>query len=123
MRDRYTYEIIESKNILEQKLKKSIGFICWPGGGYNQLSIDIAKEAGYLAMTGSANKMKSLNTHTLKIISRKSMTSFIQTSQRNHYISNSNFLTNLFKYHNGNRLSKYAYYARKFFLIMNDKLT
>jgi hypothetical protein len=123
MRDRYHYELFESKRILQQKLNKSIDFICWPGGGNNQLSINSAKEIGYKGMTGgSALKIKTTNTHNLNIIRRKAMTSFIQTPKRNHYINNPNFLTNLFKYHNGNLASKYSYRFRKLSLIILDKL-
>jgi len=122
MRDRYTYELSESKRILEQKLNKPVDFICWPGGGFNQSSVDIAKEAGYKAMTANAKKLVSLDLDDLQIIKRNAMTSFIQTSKRNHYIKNPNFLTNLFKYHNGSKISKYAYRSRKLSLIILDKL-
>lgn len=51
MKDRYRYELFESKRILEQNLNKRVDFLCWPGGGYNDLSIEISKEAGYKAST------------------------------------------------------------------------
>lgn len=121
MRDRYAYELSESKRILEQKLNKPVDFICWPGGGFNQLSIDIAKESGYKAMTASDKKVKSLNIDGILNISRNAMTSFIQTPKQDHYISNPQFLVTLFKYHNGNKLSKYAYRLRKLGLIIHDK--
>ena len=46
---RYRYELEESKRILEGKLKKRIDYLCWPGGGYNELSLGLAREAGYKA--------------------------------------------------------------------------
>ena len=122
IRDRFSYELNKSKDIIQQKLNKPVDYICWPGGGFNQLSLDIANEAGYIAMTGSAKKVKPLNNGNLKLISRNSMTSFIQTSKRNHYVKNSKFLVTLFKYHNGNKVSKYTYYLRKLSLIVFDKL-
>lgn len=123
MRDRYTYELMESKRIIQQKLNKPVDFICWPGGGFNQFSIDIAKEAGYKAMTASAKKVESLDIDGLRIISRNAMTSFIQTSKRDHYIENPQFLVNLFKYHDGNSFSKYKYRIRKLILIIIDKVS
>ncbi|MCA0152984.1 polysaccharide deacetylase family protein [Winogradskyella vincentii] len=120
---RYSYELKQSKTIIEEKLNKSVDFICWPGGGNNQLSINSAKDHGYKAMTGgSALKSKTTKIHDLKIIRRKAMTSFIQTSKKDHYIKNPQFLVTLFKYHNGNVLSKYAYRFRKLSLIILDKL-
>jgi peptidoglycan/xylan/chitin deacetylase (PgdA/CDA1 family) len=122
MRDRYTYELLESKRIIQQKLNKPVDFICWPGGGFNQFSIDIAQEAGYKAMTGSVNKVKSLNIDGMQVISRNAMTSFIQTSKRDHYMKNSQFLVTLFKYHEGNSFSKYKYRIQKLILIILDKI-
>jgi len=77
-------------------------------------------EAGCKASTFSTkNKefVKKDNGH-YKNIKRFAMTSFISTPQKNHYINNSNFLINLFKYHNGNTLSKYLYRIKKLGLII-----
>lgn len=122
MRKRYIYELVESKKIIEQKLNKPVDVICWPGGGLNQLSIDVAREAGYKAMTANPKKLLSLDTDNIKVIKRNAMTSFIQTPKRSHYIKNPSFLTNLFKYHNGNKLSQYSYYLRKLSVIVHDKI-
>jgi peptidoglycan/xylan/chitin deacetylase (PgdA/CDA1 family) len=46
---RVHYELAESKQIIERELKKTVNFLCWPGGGYNDTSIRISKEVGYLA--------------------------------------------------------------------------
>jgi len=51
---RFKYELIESKRILEDKLRKKINFLCWPGGAKTDLSIEMAHEASYLASTYSA---------------------------------------------------------------------
>ena len=50
-KERYWYELKMSKDILEKKLNKSIEILCWPGGAYNDISIKISEEAGYLAST------------------------------------------------------------------------
>lgn len=48
---RYRYELFESKKILEDKLNKEIKFLCWPGGAFNDISLKIAKEVGYISTT------------------------------------------------------------------------
>ncbi|MHA1845998.1 MAG: polysaccharide deacetylase family protein [Promethearchaeota archaeon] len=53
---RFEYELIESKKILEKRLRKKINFLCWPGGAKTDLSIKISQEAGYLASTFSVDK-------------------------------------------------------------------
>lgn len=121
-RDRYIYELKNSKDIIQQKLNKPINVICWPGGGFNQLSLDVANEVGYTTMTGSPRSVKPLNSGNLKLLGRKSMTSFIDTNKRYHLVKNKQFLVTLFKYHNGNTVSKYKYYIRKLCLMILDKL-
>jgi peptidoglycan/xylan/chitin deacetylase (PgdA/CDA1 family) len=54
MIQRYYDELINSKKILQEKLHKPIDFLCWPGGGYNDLSLEISKQAGYKASTISS---------------------------------------------------------------------
>lgn len=51
MEERFKYELFNSKKILEEKLNKEVTILCWPGGGYNEVSLRIAQEAGYLAST------------------------------------------------------------------------
>jgi hypothetical protein len=40
--NRFEWELGESKNILEKQLNKRVSFFCWPGGGYNIYSRNIA---------------------------------------------------------------------------------
>ena len=122
MLNRFNYELAESKRIIEEKLNKPVEFICWPGGGFNQSSVNVAEKANYKAMTANAKKTVSLNLDDMQIIKRNAMTSFIQTSKRNHYIKNPQFLVTLFKYHNGSLLNKYKYRFRKLGLVILDKL-
>ena len=56
---RVKYELSESKRIISQQLNKDVNFICWPGGGYNQDVINIAKESGYKAWTLSSRDLSS----------------------------------------------------------------
>ena len=44
-------ELEESKREIEEHLCKRIDFICWPGGGYNQTVLDLARQAGYKSWT------------------------------------------------------------------------
>lgn len=79
MKKRYRYELFESKHILEKKLNKRIDFLCWPGGGYNDLAIELSKEAGYIASTLSSKDKNPcvLNNKIYKQIPRAGMGSFI----------------------------------------------
>ena len=48
-------ELQESKNIIQKKLDKKVNFICWPGGGYDKVVLEIAKKTGYKAWTLSSS--------------------------------------------------------------------
>lgn len=60
MISRFRYELFESKRILEEKLNKRVDFLCWPGGGYNEQSLQLAEEAGYIASTIASRENKQL---------------------------------------------------------------
>jgi len=51
MASRLKYEIVESKQILEQELGHSLKFLCWPHGDNDENSHRIALEAGFIATT------------------------------------------------------------------------
>jgi peptidoglycan/xylan/chitin deacetylase (PgdA/CDA1 family) len=44
-------ELAESKAIIEHKLSKTVEFLCWPGGGVNDVAKRLAVEAGYKSWT------------------------------------------------------------------------
>jgi peptidoglycan/xylan/chitin deacetylase (PgdA/CDA1 family) len=44
-------ELMQSKRIIEQKLGKTVDFLCWPGGGVNDLARKLAAEVGYKSWT------------------------------------------------------------------------
>jgi peptidoglycan/xylan/chitin deacetylase (PgdA/CDA1 family) len=44
-------ELKDSKQILEENLNKEINYISWPGGGYNDLVLELALRAGYKSWT------------------------------------------------------------------------
>jgi len=48
--ERYKFELLESKRILMEKLGSEVEFFFWPGGGYNEQSMEIA-ESIYKAVT------------------------------------------------------------------------
>lgn len=48
-------ELYEGKLAIETELGKRVDFICWPGGGYDSLSLEVASEVGFISSTlGSA---------------------------------------------------------------------
>jgi peptidoglycan/xylan/chitin deacetylase (PgdA/CDA1 family) len=48
-RARLYHELTGSKRMIEKELGKTVDFLCWPGGGYNDISVEISKEVGYLS--------------------------------------------------------------------------
>ncbi|MEW6418492.1 MAG: polysaccharide deacetylase family protein [Nitrospirota bacterium] len=42
-------ELIESKGIIEDRLRKPVHFLCYPNGNYNEAILKMTEEAGYLA--------------------------------------------------------------------------
>lgn len=53
-RARLYSELAESKRVIAEKLNKTVDFLCWPGGGYTDVSAEIAKEVGYFAAVHSS---------------------------------------------------------------------
>jgi peptidoglycan/xylan/chitin deacetylase (PgdA/CDA1 family) len=124
MEQRYRYELFESKRILEEKLNKKVEFLCWPGGGYNELSINLSIEAGYKASTiASWEQQKVLdNSGPYKRIQRIGMGSFITTSKGRHLVKSPYFLVHNFKgrsghpyYRNLNRAKKLSFMIKDMF--------
>lgn len=99
MEKRYRYEIFESKRILEEKLNKDVNFLCWPGGGYNDLSISLSKEANYKASTlaSGENVLFVDNSAKYKRIDRFGLGSFIQTKNKLFPVKNRKYLIFMFK--------------------------
>lgn len=108
MESRYRYELFESKQILEEKLNKQIDYLCWPGGGYNELSLQLAEDAGYKASTyGSSDQHDHNQRHKpYKRISRFGLGSFVQLPSGFRYENNPNYLVRLFKARTGSRLTR-----------------
>jgi hypothetical protein len=52
---------MESKGQIEKNLNKEVKFLCWPGGAYNDFTIELASECGYIATTikGQPNALGS----------------------------------------------------------------
>jgi hypothetical protein len=43
-----------SKQLLERNLSKQIDYLCWPGGGNDELAQSVARKAGYKSWTLSS---------------------------------------------------------------------
>jgi peptidoglycan/xylan/chitin deacetylase (PgdA/CDA1 family) len=52
-RARLQRELVESKHVIEAKLGKPVDFLVWPGGGYNDTAMEIARRH-YAAVTVSS---------------------------------------------------------------------
>ena len=59
-----TWEVTECKRLLEEKLEKDIHTLCFPGGGYTDEILDIAKTCGYKCyMNASRLRVGNNNNH------------------------------------------------------------
>ena len=56
------WEIVECKHMLENRLQKSITSLCFPGSGYNDYALQLAKECGYKCYM-IASKLRTGNNH------------------------------------------------------------
>jgi len=50
-RERTHMELKKSKQDIEHQLGKRVDFICWPGGAYDNLTLEIAREVGFKSWT------------------------------------------------------------------------
>ena len=41
-------ELFDPKIMIENKLNKKVNHVCWPYGGWNETTVKLAKECGYL---------------------------------------------------------------------------
>ena len=109
MISRFRYEIIDSKSILEEQLSKQVNFLCWPGGGYREESLSIAREAGYKAST-LASRERPLplnNSGTYKRIRRFGLSAVITGKKGYHYQKNRKWLIYVFHSGRGHIFYKY----------------
>jgi peptidoglycan/xylan/chitin deacetylase (PgdA/CDA1 family) len=120
MEARYRYELFESKRILEEKLNKKVDYLCWPGGGYNELSINLSIEAGYKASTFSTrDKIPDIdNSGSYKRITRFGMSSFVFVKGGMYPVKNKNFLIQSFKGRSGNIFYRLLLKTRKLFYLL-----
>lgn len=58
---RLNYELYNSKNILEKQLNKKVDYLCWPGGGYNEKSVEKALQIYKSVTLGSADQTLKKN--------------------------------------------------------------
>ena len=53
---RLRHELAQSKAIIEDKLDKTVDFLCWPGGGVNATAKRLAEQVGYRSWTLSSSE-------------------------------------------------------------------
>ncbi len=54
-------ELGGAKEIIESRLRKTVRFLCWPGGGYNATTEAVAQEVGYKMMTLASRDPRRAN--------------------------------------------------------------
>ena len=63
-KDYVNWEIAECKAVLEERLKKEIHTLCFPGGGYTDFALDSARFSGYRCyMAASRMRVGNNNAH------------------------------------------------------------
>lgn len=55
---RYEYELIHGKKLIERMLSKNVCFLCWPGGAMDHLSYQVFCRAGYDACSVPSSALK-----------------------------------------------------------------
>lgn len=103
---RYRYELENSKKILETELQKTVEFLCWPGGRYNPISLQMSEQVGYKASTFySGEDFSSINnTGNYKRIPRIGISSSFTTNTGIFKIPCNLALVHSYKSYTGNRL-------------------
>jgi len=61
MLSRYHYELHRSKELLEKNLNKKVDYLCWPGGGYNELSSELGVKIYKSVVLGSSDQKNKKN--------------------------------------------------------------
>ena len=74
------WEIVECKSILDNKLNKSVDVLCFPGGGYNDYALNIAKECGFKCYMRSSSKRVGNNFDHLRRIQDNTFAGLNRTS-------------------------------------------
>lgn len=117
---RYRYELKTSKDILEKKLTKKVNFLCWPGGAYNELSIAISRQVGYLASTLASRERHLLfdNSSPYKRIVRYSLGSSFTAKGKTFINNNPKTLTGSFLELQGKWYWKYPRRIKKIYYMM-----
>jgi peptidoglycan/xylan/chitin deacetylase (PgdA/CDA1 family) len=116
-------ELHKSKEILQNNLNKIIDFICWPGGGYDHHTLDIARKVGYKSWTlGSSDKSNFRNVPGVSAEHIKRIGSSIKQSWRGNDIgfTDGREFYHGVKRHQGSLYNKWAGRTLKALRIINN---
>lgn len=116
-KDRYKYELIESKRILEEKMGKKIDFLCWPGGVYNELSLKTVFDSGYLACT-RLGENNGLNVYTYDPSILNRISPAIVVNEKVYYLTGLLFILNCLGYM-GNNFANVMYKVIKRLFVLD----
>jgi len=58
-RERILGELIHSRDVIGSALGKSVDYVCWPGGSYDDVTLDVAREVGFKSWTLSSRDLSS----------------------------------------------------------------
>ncbi|HHZ15887.1 MAG TPA: polysaccharide deacetylase family protein [Candidatus Cloacimonetes bacterium] len=123
-KQRYWSELKDSKDILEQKLNKEVRFLCWPGGGYNDLSVALSWDAGYKASTIASWDNHSIidNKDARKRVKRITLSHSLKIGDKGHYPLKNHFMAMSYRAKSGSAINKWALRAVKAFYLVKGVL-
>ena len=129
-RDRVYNELFNSKKIIEEKLEKRVDYICWPGGGYNNLVCEIAKEIGYkawpISLKDNKNYKNRFNSDPQKIIRIPTYHRYKGRKGKKYGFANELFFYNGIRTHTGSKKHKIMFKGMQYYGrlkgIINNKI-
>lgn len=109
MINRYEYDIGENSRFLEELLNKRIEVLCWPGGGYNEVSLNLVSKFGISISTiGTKHKDEDISASEHFRLKRMGLNSVIRFKEGYKHVRSRRFL--IWKFKSGeSKLFKYLF--------------
>jgi len=122
--NRYKWELNQSKSILEKELAKNVRFFCWPGGGYNDISLTLSKRVYTSTTLSSRDASTKINVYgeDPSRIKRVGIPSLDYNERGLPYYPNGNYLHLYLKEYKGSSYHRFLRQSLKaYYLFANRK--
>ena len=114
------WEVEDCKNILEKRLNKQIHTLCFPGGGYTDEVLQIAKNCGYLCFMNASRLREGNNFEHLQKLRNNEFVGFNRAS---FTLIHPGFLPDSFFDYWNAKLCLGSYQKKKFYVFMKKILS